>query len=347
MRVLQLGPYSLPHGGIQAHVVALRRYLQSQGVPCDIIDLNERRQTDGNGVYGPRTAVNLFWLLLQLPADIVHLHIGGNITSRLLGLSLICGWLPGRKSVLTFHSGGYPSSEEGKRAAPNTLRGRILSKFDRVIGVNQEIVDVFLRYGLPPRNVRLIKPYSLPANPPNVSLPDPLDSFFREHSPVLISVGLLEPEYDLPLQIDVLELVRREYPNAGSVLIGSGSLEHELRKKIDEKPYRNDILLCGDVDREITLRAMADSDVYLRTTLFDGDSISLREALHFGVRVIASDRASRPDNVAIIPAEDIEALRKSILEQLRHEPPKRENGRVADDSNLEAVLSLYREMLQG
>jgi hypothetical protein len=99
MRVLQLGPYSPPHGGIQANVVAIRRYLLEHGIGCNVIDLNRLRRTDGEGVFGPRNSIDLLWLLLRLPADVVHLHIGGNLTLRLLGLSLICGWLPGRKSV--------------------------------------------------------------------------------------------------------------------------------------------------------------------------------------------------------------------------------------------------------
>lgn len=341
MRVLQVGPYSPPHGGIQTHVVALRRYLQQQGVTCDVIDMNRFRRTDGCGIFGPRNALHLLWLLLTLPADVVHLHIGGNLTTRLLVLSLICGWLPGRKSVLTFHSGGYPSSPEGKSASHNTLRGWIMRQFDHVIGVNQEIVGVFKRYGLPARRLSLIQPHSLPAGPPTVDLPEQLGAFCAAHQPILVSVGLLEPEYDLPLQIDALGLIREKFPTAGLMLIGSGSLEPELRQRINSKDYSQDILLCGDVDRDVTLRVIADSDVFLRTTLFDGDSIAVREALHFGVPVIASDCAARPPGVMLVPKTDLRSLLAAIetcLSQTKSQPPQRD----VRDENLESVLKLYR-----
>lgn len=346
MRVLQLGPYSPPHGGIQAHVVALREFLQAQGVVCDVIDLNRFRKNDGAGVFGPRNAAELFWLLLRLPADIVHLHIGGNLTPRLLALSLICSWLPGRKSLLTFHSGGYPSSPEGQKASPRTIRGWILSQFDRVIGVNQDIVEVFKRYGLSARNVSLIQPHALPAKAPEVKLPSPLSDFLCQHRPLLLSVGLLEPEYDLPLQVEVLGGLRNSFPQIGLVMIGSGSLESELRRLIQAKSYGSDILLTGDLDRAMTLRVIADCDLFLRTTLFDGDSISLREALHFGVPVIATDRAPRPDGVCVIPAENLEQLElhtRQILSQKNQRKPKG----IPDTRNLEAVLRLYGEMLAG
>ena len=344
MRVLQVGPYSPPHGGIQAHVVALRKYLHEQGETCDVIDLNRFRRTDGLGAYGPRNALHLLWLLLRLPADVVHLHLGGNLSSRLLALSLICGWLPGRKSVLTFHSGGYPSSPEGKRASPNTLRGWIMRQLDHVIGVNQEIIDVLKRYGLPSTRLSLIQPHSLPAGPPTLDLPEQLAAFCAAHQPLLLSVGLLEPEYDLPLQIDVLGLVREEFPTAGLMLIGSGSLEFELRQRINSKDYSHDILLCGDVDRDVTLRVIADSDVFLRTTLFDGDSISVREALHFGVPVIASDCAERPAGVSLVPKTDLRSLLAAIracLSQTKSLPSQPE----VRDENLKSVLKCYRELL--
>jgi glycosyltransferase involved in cell wall biosynthesis len=344
MRVVQLGPYSPPHGGIQAHVVALREFLQEQGVVCDVIDLNRFRKTDGAGVYGPRNAAELFWLLLRIPADVLHLHIGGNLTTRLLALSLVCNWRPGRKSVLTFHSGGYPSSPEGQSASPQTIRGRILSQFDRVIGVNQDLVDVFTRYGLPAANVSLIQPHALPAGPPEIELPPSLSTFFSRHHPVLLSVGLLEPEYDLPLQVEVLGRLIDQFPQIGLIMIGSGSLEAELRQLIEEKSYGAHILLTGDVDRTVTLRVIADCDLFLRTTLFDGDSISLREALHFGVPVIATDRAPRPEGVCVIPAEDLEQLELHIRQILSEERVSQPKG-VPDTRNLEAVLRLYQEML--
>jgi glycogen(starch) synthase len=344
MRVLQVGPYSPPHGGIQAHVVALRRYLQGQGVECDVIDLNRFRRTDGLGVFGPRNSLHLLWLLFTLPADVLHIHIGGDLTPRLMALGLICGWLPGRKSVLTFHSGGYPSSVVGKRARPNTLRGWIMRQFDRVIGVNQDIVDVFERYGLLPAHVSLIQPYSLPAGPPSVDLPETLRCFYAAHKPVLLSVGLLEPEYDLPQQIEVLGLIREKFPDTGLILIGSGSVESELRDLINSKSYGRHVLLCGDVDRIVTLRVIADSDVFLRTTLFDGDSISVREALHFGVPVIASDCTARPVGVNLVQKSDLKSLlaaTETCLSQTNSQPAQQ----AAHDENLESVLKLYREMV--
>ena len=344
LKVLQIGPYSTPHGGVQGHVVALRQYLLRRGVACEVVDLNRQRRTDGAGVYGPRSAADLARLLLTLRYDVAHLHVGGNLTTRLCALALLCTALPRRKAVFTFHSGGHPSSPEGRAARPQSVRGLTLRRFDRVVAVNEEIAGWLGRVGVAPARVRVIRPYALPAAPPAVEPPEPLRTFLARHSPVLISVGLLEPEYDLPLQIEALGLVRERFPGAGLVLVGSGGLEEELRRRIAATAHGEHVLLCGDVERAVTLRLIADSDVMLRTTLYDGDSISVREAVHFGVPVVATDRAPRPEGVRLVPAQDLASLREAT-ERCLQKGGRRPPAEGPREENLAALLALYEEVM--
>jgi glycosyltransferase involved in cell wall biosynthesis len=160
----------------------------------------------------------------------------------------------------------------------------------------------------------------------------------------LVTVGLLEPEYDLALQIEVMAAIREKHPGAGLVVIGSGSLEAELRSLIRTKPYADHILLCGDVPHALTLRAIAQSDLLLRTTWYDGDAISVREALRLGTPVVATDNGMRPDAVRLIPTRDLHALRRAIEEELTAPRPRRPPSDDAGEENLRAVLSLYREL---
>ncbi|MCI0490563.1 MAG: glycosyltransferase family 4 protein [Blastocatellia bacterium] len=346
MKILQMGPYPPPHGGVQTNIVAIRRFLLERRIPCSVINLTRHRRADAEEVYYPKNALEVLRLLVRLPVDIIHLHIGGDISLRLLALGLICCLLPRRKTVLTFHSGGYPLSEAGKRARPATLRGFIFRRFDRIIGVNLELEELFKKFGVPSRRVRLIHPHALTSEPPCAPLPPRLEKFFESHSPVLTTVGLLEPEYDLPLQIEALALVRERFPNAGLLIAGSGSLEEELRELIDSKPHGEHILLCGDLEHTATLRAIAESDLFLRTTLYDGDSISVREALHLGVTVIATDNRMRPDGVCLIPPSDLGALCEAIEQNLFQSKPRQTDGE-ADEKNLQEVLKLYRELMEG
>jgi len=344
MRVVLLGPYPPPHGGVQTNLVAIRRYLRDSGFSCAVINLTRFRRAEGDDVFYPRSAWALIRRLLRVRYDILHLHIGGNLSSRLLALCFFCSLIPWSRTVLTFHSGGYPSSPEGRSARARSLRGWVLRRIDRVIAVNSAIVELFLRFGFPPQRVRLIPPYQPQATSAE-PLPELLAGFFGSHRPVLVTVGLLEPEYDLPLQIGVFEKARKCLPDAGLVIIGSGSREQQLRDRILESSCPEHILLCGDVPHASTLQAIAAADIFLRTTRYDGDSVAVREALQAGTRVIATDNGMRPEGVDLVPIGDGDALYRAIVEKTGRPGKRVQRQPETGNRNLQAVLDLYREVL--
>jgi glycosyltransferase involved in cell wall biosynthesis len=344
MKVLQLGPYPPPHGGVQTNLVAIREYLLGNGDGCLAINLTRFRKPDADGVYYPGSAAGLVWLMLQLRADIVHLHFGGDLTARLLGLAWLTSLLPGRKVVLTFHSGGYPRSPAGQTAGPWTLRGLILRRLDGLIAVNAEIAALYRKFGVRPERIRTILPFAVKPPSPALPLPKRARSFLAAHKPVLLTVGLLEPEYDLPLQIDAMEDILRRFPGAGLIIAGAGSMEEELRNRIAAKSYAEHVLLYGDMPHAATLRVMLECEALLRTTLYDGDSVSVREALYVGTPVIASDNGMRPAGVRLIPASNREKLRDAIFETLAGGDSRK--GVSSDgQENIRAVVEFYRTLL--
>jgi glycogen synthase len=349
-----MGPYPPPHGGVQTNLVAIREHLRGRDIPCAVINTTRHRKPEADEVYYPKSPFEVVRLLVRLRYDIIHLHLGGTVPTRVLGLALLCCMMPRARAVLTFHSGGYPESEGGRTARPRTLRGFVFRRFSRVIGVNQKLVELFHRFGVSAEKLRLIRPDATSAPMPADELSPELRRFFDGHERVLVTVGLLEPEYDLSLQIESLGQVLKRFPNVGLVIIGSGSLEQGLRKQIDGKPYRDHVLLCGDMPHAVTLRAIAESELFLRTTLYDGDSVSVREALHMRVPVIATDNCMRPGGTHLIPASDIESLSEAIEQQLSqsNRPPRAakpaacEKEASGKEENLEAVLNIYRELMR-
>jgi glycosyltransferase involved in cell wall biosynthesis len=343
MTVVQLGPYPPPHGGVQTNLVAIRDLLRKNGHECLAINLTRHRRADADGVFYPDSALDLVRLLWRLRADILHLHYGGDLTPRLLGLALFCTLLPGRRTVLTFHSGGYPGSPAGRSARPGTLRGFVMRRLDGVIAVNQEIAAMFQKFGVAPARIRTILPFAVSTPDRSIPIPKPLAGFLAAHRPALLTVGLLEPEYDLFLQIDVLGSILEHYPNAGLIIAGAGSLEQQLRDRIASKPYRDHILLYGDMPHPLTLRLTLECDVLLRTTLFDGDSVSVREALYIGTPVIATDNGMRPSGVHLIPTQDPDRLRDAICAVLAGSRARRAPAGDGQE-NIRVVLAFYAEL---
>lgn len=345
MRVLQLGPFPPPEGGVSRNILALRTQLRASGDGCSIlVTARPERIVPEEGVYHPSSAGALIGLLRSLDYDVLHLHVGGDITGRLIRLMAACCVLGKGQKVLTMHSGGFATSKEALTAKPASVRGAVFRMFDRVISVNKDLAAVFAAYGVPSERNRVIAPHALRSPDPKAALPPRLGDFVSGHDPFLLTIGSLETGYDLFTQIEAMAGVLERKPDAGLMVIGSGALEEELRKAIDSKPYAGRILLAGNVDHDLSLLLIREADALLRTTLFDGDAIAIREALFLGTKVIATDNGMRPDGVDLIPMRDAAALARAVVTA-----PGKAGGvsqpAGEDVSNIVAVVELYREVL--
>ena len=96
------------------------------------------------------------------------------------------------------------------------------------------------------------------------------------------------------------------------MLVGDGSMRAEVAAAIDKSGHAKNICLAGNVEHEVTLHLIKDADVLLRTTVFDGDAISVREALHLGTPVIATDNGMRPEGVELIMSGDRNGLAEAV-----------------------------------
>lgn len=346
MRVVQLGPVPPPHGGVQANLSAIDERLRFRGDESLLVGITRTENTDdAPNVFRPTSTKQLFKLLFTLKPNILHLHFGGDFTLRLAALAFVCSLIPKAKTVLTFHSGGFASSAAGKKANWFDRRGFAVRRLDKIIAVNAEIVSLFQNYGVKSEKITIIAPHVLRQPNPRVSISANLKNFVEKHSPLLLTASWLEAHYDLPLQIRALDFVRKSFPNAGLLIAGSGELENELKAEIAATNYAENILLAGDVKHEIVLHLIKSADVLLRTTHFDGDAISVREALFLGTPVAASDNKMRPDGVKLFQIGNLESLQTAIVEQLKI--GKSLQVSKADGwQNIDAVLQIYAELLK-
>lgn len=341
--VVQLGPYPPPEGGISRNMLAIRAGLLASGDRCSVIATSRSSSiAEEPDVYHPASPLGLIKVLATLRYDVLHLHIGGDVTSRVLALALASAIFGRGKSVLTLHSGAYPETPEGQAASPSSLRGFIFRRFSRVIAVNEAIADVFRKYGVPADRLRVIAPHVLSRPDDTVGVPPAYTDFLESHSPVLLAVGGLEKDYDPLFQISAMDDILREFPRAGLLIVGDGSMRTDVERAVLESGHADHIMVAGNVEHAITLHLINDADVVLRTTLFDGDAISVREALFLGTPVIATDTGMRPDGVYLIGAGDRASLLDAIAQGLAR--GRERTLKTVERSNIEAVIGLYNEI---
>lgn len=347
MRVVQLGPVPPPHGGVSTNMMAIHDTLVRLGHQSTLIDLTNRSETRASdNVIKPRSAFELIRRLFTLDFDIVHYHIGGDYSVRLALLTLFCGLLPGKKSVVTFHSGGYASDMAG-RAKPGSLRGLAFRSIDFLIGVNTQIIEMFKAYGVAERSTRLILPFELAHPDPSVKIPAELARFAEGSNPFLLSIGALEPEYLNKFLIGSMPVVLEHFPGARLMIVGSGSMEQELRRLVVSTGLKDRVLITGNLEHSIVLHLIDRADVLLRITEYDGDAISVREALFLGTPVIASDNSMRPNRVLLLRRPlSVDQLVERLIETEEAQPACL-SGEVENMSNSEKVALAYKELLEG
>lgn len=343
LRVLQLGPVPPPEGGVSRNLFAIRDRLLGEASACKVVaTTNSGAAADGEDIHFPRTPLAFITTLRSIDADITHLHLGGEITPRVLALAAAVKIFGRGKKVLTMHSGGFPGSPAGRAASPATIAAMIFRQFDHIIAVNEEIAEVFRRYGIRDEDLSIIPPFDLSRPPAGLELPAEITDFAGKHYPLLVSVGGLEPEYQPILLIESLKKLKAGHPDAGLIIVGGGSMRREAEKAIDDHKLENDVLLSGALQHDVVLKLIEEANVMLRLTKFDGDAISVRESLFLGIPVIATNVGIRPEGVHLIGEQTPEAIVEAIEAVLSE--PQQIVGISDTNDHIGEVVALYRKL---
>lgn len=142
----------------------------------------------------------------------------------------------------------------------------------------------------------------------------------------LISVGRLATEKGYNYLLESLIGIN----NVSLTLVGSGPLERELKELSNKLDIKVDFV--GRIDREEVIRKLQDSDIYISSSIKEGMSNSILEAMATGLPIITTDTGGSKelvkDNGFIIQKSDPNAIRDKLI-------------KFIDNWNL--VLSMGRE----
>ena len=153
------------------------------------------------------------------------------------------------------------------------------------------------------------------------------------------------PEYGFDLLVAGLARMRCRYPSFGCLVMGSGEQQAEAEKRVREAGLEENILLLGDVDHEACLALMSVCDLFLRPTLEDGDSISVREALSLGIPVVASRAGARPAGTILFDSGDVEEMLTKIeLAMAVKKVDQSSAGGLAAGTCMGRLMEIYRQV---
>jgi len=144
--------------------------------------------------------------------------------------------------------------------------------------------------------------------------------FSGDQPPVILAVGRLEPQKDLPTLIRAFAQVRRVQP-AKLMILGSGQEKSKLKGLIQELGLEEDVEMPGFVSNPYAY--MAKASVFVLSSMWEGLPTVLIEALAVGVPVVSTDCPSGPAEILdggkygeLVPVGECGAIAEAILRVL-------------------------------
>jgi glycosyltransferase involved in cell wall biosynthesis len=114
------------------------------------------------------------------------------------------------------------------------------------------------------------------------------------------------PHYNAQLAVEAVRLLRRDWPDARLWILAYDQDGPDLARLREVASDLEWVELSLNLTAAEVTAALARSEVFLRPTDWDGDSVIVREALAVGTRVIASDVSARPGGVELSGLSDHE-----------------------------------------
>ncbi len=143
---------------------------------------------------------------------------------------------------------------------------------------------------------------------------------FSENHRILGFTGRFSEQKGLSTLIDAFAAVHVRFPDTRLLLVGDGELRQGMEEQIRRLGVEGSVVLTGfRSDVHALLRAM---DVFVMTSLWEGLSRSLAEAMYARLPVIATDVGGTSDAVRngetgwLVPPRDVDATVCAITEAL-------------------------------
>ena len=344
LRVVQIGSYPASNRGARSNLINIHERLQARGHESIVIDLTPYHRVKQPGVQYPQTMMEVARLLLETPADVVHLQMGSALTVPKLALAAIVSKLPQAQKVCTLHLGGHFCPKKGLRGWRWGAKAMVLRRFDSVIAINPETADFFDSVGVRRERMHLITPFPRLRVAESVSLSDEVESFCRRHTPLIVSVGEFEPGYDLPKQFEILSKVRERYPSAGLIAIGSGNLQFKFNYARALHQDGNHIELTGTLPEAAVSELIQRANVLLHPNPDDRDDFAIQEAKKARTPVVGTDEGPRRGAAYLTAAGDVEMAALEVLRSLQIARPQYEDAPAALSDGVDDMIRLYKQL---
>ncbi len=272
-----IGPYLdyFKNGRHDVHFISLSPGPE-RGVPTYNVGLGKKYSaSEGKWKY-PISMLRARRLIKRLKPDIVHTHYAtsGGLTG------LVCGFHP---TVVTVHGSDLTIGIKSTIWRP--LLKAVFNHADCVNTVSEDLKNMALSLGICPDKIKVL----------TLGVDTKKFSFIERHriswnKPLrLVCTRRLEQVFDHPTIIKALAILREKGFDFQMTFVGYGSLLDELRQQVEHEGLRDWVTFLGGVANSKLPEILHKHDVYLSSSLWDGTSLCLLEAMATGIFPIVSN----------------------------------------------------------
>lgn len=343
--LIQVGPYPPPIGGVSIHIARLKEHLDRRGIPVRVWNLASGHQP-ARGVCAVPLRRVPYRLMLRPWRDLVHYHVSGYAPKERLA-RFHRHLLPGKRSVFTLHGDVTPVFREHSAAEV----ARVLDSFDAIVCVKEGDAALLRERGVKTW-VQEICPFIPPADAAEPVGSSRVTDFLERHERVICANGAAITQFDghelygLDLCVELLGRLR-DLPGLGLVFylsrVNDEAYVQGIQRRIEALGLTERV--CLNTVPGPFHAVIRRSALFVRPTVTDGDALSIREALHAGVPVVASDVVRRPAGCRLFANRKLDSFEAVVRDCLAR--PEEERARLRslpDASGLEPLLELYRQL---
>lgn len=243
-----------------------------------------------------------------------------------------------------------------KSTAYRIMTRHVLKKADAIHSVGDHLTKKLVKLG-----ASLKKIITVPLGV-DLSLFHPDAEPIMKKENIIVSTRSLKPIYNVQLLIKAMPNIIKEVEDVKVIIVGDGEEKDALVASVRKLKLGEHMKFVGAVKHEEIPRWLRAAKVYVSTSLYDGTSISLLEAMVCGVFPVVSDiEANSPwikdgENGFLVPPDNPELLARRIVEaigkeELRESAKNKNIGLVREradwQDNLKKIEELYQRMLKG
>lgn len=359
LRLLQV-VLSLDPGGTERLVIDMSRRLRDRAsiaVCCldaagdwasqlsDLgIDVSALHRRPG---FHPSLARRLARIVRRHRSDVVHCHhYSPFVYGALARLTT-----PGVRLVYTEHGRLSDAPPSAKRKVANLLLARVPARF---AAVSADLRLHMIEAGFPARRVGVVHNGIDPGMAPTVADRAAArgELGLGEAEVVIGTIARLDPVKDLHTLVTAFEAVRRDRPDAKLVVIGDGPERAALAERLPDG-LATAVLFAGQRD---DARALLPAfDVYANSSLTEGISVTILEAMAAGLPVVATRVGGNAEVVLdgstgrLVPAREPARLADALAALLREPATRSTYGaagrrRVESDFSVDTMVARYLEL---